>query len=147
MVKYLSDVENHSNTSHVNLYPDGGRRCISTKAIQIHLMLIFIDGTELRGCPGKRIQIHLMLIFIVPSPLNVSICFNSNTSHVNLYRKICGIILPVKCIQIHLMLIFIPCRGVSSENHRAIQIHLMLIFIRCRKNKGASQIVFKYISC
>ena len=52
------------NTSHVTVYRPPPRQPLQYRAISIHLMLLFINGTMILGYSHLLISIHLMLLFI-----------------------------------------------------------------------------------
>ena len=52
------------NTSHVTVYRPPPRQPLQYRAISLHLMLLFINGTMILGYSHLLISIHLMLLFI-----------------------------------------------------------------------------------
>ncbi len=52
------------NTSHVTVYRPPPRQRLQYRAISLHLMLLFINGTMILGYSHLLISIHLMLLFI-----------------------------------------------------------------------------------
>ena len=158
----------YSNTSHVTLY-----HCLSGQkrysvAIQIHLMLLFINVANSTSKGLKKfkyiscyslsvcrrdsggfgqIQIHLMLLFIsVAENMMPFHSVHSNTSHVTLYRRwnMEG--------QIELLFKYISCYSLSNRlsalclipvNSNTSHVTLYHTF-RCETRCNIS---FKYISC
>ena len=138
------------------------------RAIQIHLMLLFIrhkrhkhkpvlrfkyiscyclsDRTEIHRHAWKQfkyISCYCLSSAAISSSFRLS---NSNTSHVIVYLD--GLVfLALLFIQIHLMLLFILLPVSHQVRSVKIQIHLMLLFILPRRLVYRSPVKFKYISC
>ena len=135
-------------------------------------MFQFISYGTGGGRDRREIQIHLMFQFICITRFWIYRKYNSNTSHVPIYRCPIGITGRKKRIQIHLMFQFISaatlapvptiafkyisCSNLSLSTEHAcpstiIQIHLMFQFICCpigitgRKKRIQIHLMFQFI--
>ena len=74
------------NTSHVTVYRPPPRQPLQYRAISLHLMLLFINGTMILGYSHLLISIHLMLLFIFQIVVAQHREAYFNTSHVTVYQ-------------------------------------------------------------